>query len=85
MDLATVARVKECFIRKYFKTVDPQMIQKYSSLIDVLRLIRAVLAIGFSSKNTEEFSPAIIQKAREVFFPNLQNILGGVKFLVNTL
>jgi len=85
MDLATVARFKECFIRKYFKTEDPQMIQKYSSLIDVLRLIRAVLAIGFTSKNTEEFRPAIIQKAREVFFPNLQNILGGVKFLVNTL
>jgi uncharacterized protein (TIGR02172 family) len=85
MDVATVLKFKECFIKKYFKTEDPQMIQKYSSMIDSLRLIRAVLAISFTSKNTEEFRPMIIQTARQVFFPNLQNIIGGVKFLVNSL
>ena len=85
MDMATVLKFKECFIKKYFKTEDPQMIQKYSSMIDALRLIRAVLAISFTSKNTEEFRPMIIQTARQVFFPNLQNIIGGVKFLVNSL
>ena len=85
MDVATVLKFKECFIKKYFKTEDPQMIQKYSSMIDALRLIRAVLAISFTSKNTEEFRPMIIQTARQVFFPNLQNIIGGVKFLVNSL
>jgi hypothetical protein len=85
MDVATVLKFKECFIKKYFKTEDPQMIQRYSSMIDSLRLIRAVLAISFTSKNTEEFRPMIIQTARQVFFPNLQNIIGGVKFLVNSL
>ncbi|MBO5979881.1 MAG: phosphotransferase [Bacteroidales bacterium] len=85
MDIPTVLKFKECFIRKYFKTEDPEMIQRYSSMIDALRLIRAVLAISFTSKNTEEFRPLIIQTARQVFFPNLQNIIGGVKFLVNTL
>lgn len=85
MDIQTVLRFKECFIRKYFKTDDPEAVQKYSSMIDVLRLIRAVFAIGFTSKNTAEFRPAIIAKAREVFFPNMRNIVGCVQYLVNTL
>lgn len=85
MDIPTVLRFKECFIRKYFKTEDAVTIGKYSSMIDVLRLIRAVFAIGFTSKNTAEFRPAIIAKAREVFFPNIGNIIGCVQYLVNTL
>ena len=85
MDIQTVLRFKECFIRKYFKTNDPEAVQNYSSMIDVLRLIRAVFAIGFTSKNTAEFRPAIIAKAREVFFPNMRNIVGCVQYLVNTL
>ena len=85
MDIPTVLRFKECFIRKYFKTEDVVTIGKYSSMIDVLRLIRAVFAIGFTSKNTAEFRPAIIAKAREVFFPNIGNIIGCVQYLVNTL
>ena len=85
MDISTVRQLKDCFIRKYFKTEDPEMIQKYGSMLDALRLIRAVFAVGFTSKNTEEFRPAIIAMARQVFFPNIQNIIGGVKFLVNSL
>jgi uncharacterized protein (TIGR02172 family) len=85
MDSQTVRKLKDCFIRKYFKTEDPEMIQKYGSMLDSLRLIRAVFAIGFTSKNTEEFRPAIIEMARQVFFPNIQKIAGGVQFLVNTL
>ena len=85
MDNATVIKLKDCFIRKYFKTEDPEMIQKYGSMLDALRLIRAVLAIGFTSKNTEEFRPAIIGMARQVFFPNIQKIAGGVKYLVDSL
>ena len=85
MDIQTVRKLKDCFIRKYFKTEDPEMIQKYGSMLDSLRLIRAVFAIGFTSKNTEEFRPAIIEMARKVFFPNIQKIAGGVQFLVNTL
>ena len=85
MDNQTVLKFKDCFIRKYFKTEDPEAVQRYSSMIDALRLIRAVLAIGFTSKNTEEFRPAIIGMARQVFFPNIQKIAGGVKYLVDSL
>ena len=84
MDIATVLKFKECFIRKYFNTENAEMIQKYSSLIDVLRLIRAIFAIGFTSKNTAEFRPGIIEMARKVFFPNIQNIIGGLRFLINS-
>ena len=85
MDNQTVLKFKDCFIRKYFKTEDPEAVQRYSSMIDALRLIRAVFAIGFTSKNTEEFRPAIIAMARQVFFPNIQKIAGGIQHLVNTL
>lgn len=85
MDLATVAKFKECFIRRYFKTEDPEMIQRYSSMIDTLRLLRAVFAIGFTSKNTEAFRPAIIETARQYFFPNIEKIVGCIKYLANTL
>ncbi|MBR5299577.1 MAG: phosphotransferase [Bacteroidales bacterium] len=85
MDISTVQRFKECFIRRYFKTEDPEMIQKYGSMLDALRLIRAVFAVGFTSKNTEEFRPAIIAMARQVFFPNIQKIIGGLQYLVSIL
>ena len=85
MDNATVALFKNCFIRKYFKTEDPEMIQKYGGMLDGLRLIRAVFAIGFTSENTEKYRPAIIEMARQYFFPNIQKIAGGIKFLVSTL
>lgn len=85
MDNATVAIFRNCFIRNYFKTEDPEAIQKYESMLNALRLIRTVFAIGFTSKNTEQYRPAIIDMARKVFFPNIQNIIGAVKYLVNTL
>ena len=85
MDIQTVQKFKDCFIRKYFKTEDPELIQKYAGMLDALRLIRAVFAIGFTSKNTAEYRPAIIEMARQVFFPNIQKIIGGVKYLVNSL
>ena len=85
MDIQTVQKFKDCFIRKYFMTEDPEMIQRYGSILDALRLIRTVFAVGFTSKNTDAFRPAIIEMSRQVFFPNIQNIIGGVKFLVNTI
>ena len=85
MDNTTVALFKNCFIRKYFKTEDPEMIQRYGAMLDGLRLIRAVFAIGFTSENTEKYRPAIIEMARQHFFPNIQKIAGGIKFLVNTI
>ena len=85
MTNATVAIMKEHFIRKYFKTDDPAMVAQYGKMLDALRLIRTVFAIGFTSKNTEKFRPAIIEMSRQVFFPNIQNIVGSVKFLVNTV
>ena len=85
MDIQTVRKFKECFIRKYFRTDDTEMIRNYASILDALRLIRAVFAVGFTSKNTEEFRPAIISMARQVFFPNIEKIAGGVQHLVKTL
>ena len=85
MTNATVAVMREHFIRKYFKTDDPEMMEKYGKMLDALRLIRTVFAIGFTSQNTDKYRPAIIDMARKVFFPNIQNIVGGVKFLVNTV
>ena len=85
MDNATVARLKDCFIRKYFKTDDPEMIQRFSKIIDALRLIRAVSSLGFTASNTLQFSDAIVGMARQVFFPNIQNIIGGVKYMVSVI
>ena len=85
MDVATVLKFRQCFVRKYFKTEDPEMIQRYDSMIEALRLIRAVFAIGFNSQNTAQVRPLIIQVARQSFFPNIEKIVGGVRYLVNTL
>ena len=85
MDVATVLKFRQCFVRKYFKTDDPEMIQRYDSMIEALRLIRAVFAIGFNSKHTAQVRPIIIQVARQSFFPNIEKIIGGLKYLVNTL
>ena len=85
MDVATVLKFRQCFVKKYFKTEDPEMIQRYDSMIEALRLIRAVFAIGFNSQNTAQVRPLIIQVARQAFFPNIEKIVGAVKYLVNTL
>ena len=85
MDVATVLKFRQCFIRKYFKTEDPAMLQRYDSMIEALRLIRAVFAIGFNSQNTAQVRPLIIQVARQSFFPNIEKIIGGVKYLVSIL
>ena len=85
MDVATVLKFRQCFVKKYFKTEDPEMIQRYDSMIEALRLIRAVFAIGFNSQNTAQVRPLIIQVARQSFFPNIDKIVGAVKYLVNTL
>ena len=85
MDVATVLKFRQCFVKKYFKTEDPEMIQRYDSMIEALRLIRAVFAIGFNSQNTPQMRPLIIQVARQAFFPNIEKIVGAVKYLVNTL
>ena len=85
MDVATVLKFRQCFVKKFFKTEDPEMIQRYDSMIEALRLIRAVFAIGFNSQNTAQVRPLIIQVARQAFFPNIEKIIGAVKYLVNTL
>jgi thiamine kinase-like enzyme len=85
MDNTTVKVFKDCFIRKYFKTEDPEMIQKLGGMLDALRLIRAVFAIGFTTSGTEKYRSAIIDMARQHFFPNIPKIVGGIKFLVSSL
>ena len=85
MDNATVAKLKDCFIRKYFRTEDPEQIKTFASIFDALRLIRAVFAVGFTSSNTEKYRPAIIEMSRQVFFPNIEKIIGGIKYLVSVI
>ena len=85
MDVATVLKFRQCFVKKFFKTEDPEMLQRYDSMVEALRLIRAVFAIGFNSQNTAQVRPMIIQVARQAFFPNIEKIVGAVKYLVNTL
>ena len=85
MNNATVKIFKDCFIRKYFNTEEPEMIQKYGALMDSLRLIRAVFAIGFHTSGTEKYRSSIIEMARQHFFPNIHQIVGGIKFLVSSI
>ena len=85
MDVATVLKFRQCFVKKFFKTEDPEMLQRYDSMIEALRLIRAVFAIGFNSQNTAQVRPLIIQVARQSFFPNIEKIIGGVRYLVSIL
>lgn len=85
MSNATVALLKECFLRKYFKTEDKEMLEKLGSMMGALRLIRTVFAIGFKTPQNEKYRPAIIDMARKVFFPNIQNIVAGVKSLLSVV
>ena len=85
MDVATVLKFRQCFVKKFFKTEDPEMLQRYDSMIEALRLIRAVFAIGFNSQNTAQVRPLIIQVARQAFFPNIEKSVGAVKYLVHTV
>ena len=85
MSNANVALLKECFLRKYFKTEDKEMLEKLSSMMGALRLIRTVFAIGFKTPQNEKYRQAIIDMARKVFFPNIQNIVAGVKSLLSVV
>lgn len=85
MSNANVALLKECFLRKYFNTEDKEMLEKLSSMMGALRLIRTVFAIGFKTPQNEKYRQAIIDMARKVFFPNIQNIVAGVKSLLSVV
>ena len=85
MSNANVALLKECFLRKYFKTEDKAMLEKLGSMMGALRLIRTVFAIGFKTPQNEKYRQAIIDMARKVFFPNIQNIVAGVKSLLSVV
>lgn len=85
MSNANVALLKECFLRKYFKTEDKAMLEKLSSMMGALRLIRTVFAIGFKTPQNDKYRQAIIDMARKVFFPNIQNIVAGVKSLLSVV
>lgn len=85
MSNANVALLKECFLRKYFKTEDKAMLEKLGSMMGALRLIRTVFAIGFKTPQNDKYRQAIIDMARKVFFPNIQNIVAGVKSLLSVV
>lgn len=61
------------------------MIARYESILNSLRLIRTIFAIGFTSPGTEKYRPAIIELARQVFFPNITGIVAGIKYLVSVI
>lgn len=85
MDIKTLNAMNDCFIRKYFKTDDPVAIEQYNNVFTSMRLIRSVFAIGFRSRNTELLRPQIIAMAREVFFPNIENIIAGLQGLISSI
>lgn len=85
MSMDSVAVLNDCFIRQYFKTEDPEMIKKYDSILNCMRLLRTVFAIGFTTPRTEKYRPAIIDMARKVFFPIVDDVIGGIRFLLNVI
>lgn len=85
MSRATLAQLNKCFIRKYFKTDDPALIEKYDSIFNGLRFIRTIFSIGLTSANSEKYRPKIIEFARQFFFPNVTNIVNGIKLLLNDI
>lgn len=85
MSLPVLERAKDSFIRQYFKIEDTDIIKQYDNIFNYMRLLRTVLAIGFKSKNSEKFRPAIIDMARQVFFPNVSDIMDGIKLILKQI
>lgn len=85
MSRQNIAILKDSFIRQYFKTDDPVMLSRYESMLNSLRLIRTVFAIGFTTPRSEKFRPAIIDMARKHFFPNVPGIVSGIKYLTSVI
>lgn len=85
MSLPVLERVKDSFIRQYFKTDDAETVKQYDNIFNNLRLLRSVLAIGLKTQNSEKYRPAIIDMARQVFFPNVSGIMEGIKLILKQI
>lgn len=85
MSVATLEKLNTCFIRKYFGTEDPAMIERLDALMNMLRLIRMIFVIGKNTPNSEKHRPAVLQFSRAYFFPKVQEIIGGIKYLVSII
>lgn len=85
MTLDTLKKFNECFLRKYFNTEDPEEIAKYDNIMEMLRLVRMVFVIGHDSPHTVLLRPRIIEAARQHFFPRLDQIIAGVKYLASLI
>lgn len=85
MNLENLKRFSDCFIEKYFNTKDPAEIAKYDSLMEMLRLVRMVFVIGHDSPHTVQYRPLIIEAARQHFFPRVDQIIAGVKYLASII
>jgi len=81
MNLTTMKKVYDAFLRSYFHTDDPEMLARLDKMCSLLRFIRSVFAISFNTPETNKMRPLIINAARERLFPNLQAIIGAIKFL----
>lgn len=85
MSVASLEKLNACFIRKYFGTEDPAMIERLDALMNMLRLIRMIFVIGKNTPNSEKHRPAVLQFSRAYFFPKVQEIIGGIKYLVSII
>lgn len=85
MSVSTLEKLNTCFIRKYFNTEDPEMIERIDKLMNMLRLIRMIFVIGKNTPNSEKHRPAVLQYSRTYFFPKVQEIIGGIKYLLSII
>lgn len=85
MSVERLQALSDKFIRKYFNTDDEERIMRYNSIFSGMSLIRTVFAIGNGSPSTVSLRPRIIEMVREHFFPNVPNIVNGIKYLLSEL
>lgn len=81
MNNEILRRFERCFIRKYFKTEDEEMISRYSEILNLLRFTRRVFAIGMNTPLLEKYRPKTIETMRLHFFPYVDKIIEGIRYI----
>lgn len=81
MDVATLNKVSQAFLRFYFHTDDPEQLARLTQMMGLIRLIRSVFALYYDTPGTAKYRPLIIASARKYFFPNVRNIIGAIQYL----
>ncbi|MDD6891600.1 MAG: phosphotransferase [Bacteroidales bacterium] len=83
MTLATLGQLDTCFVRHYFGAESAEELARYGRLMDCLRMIRTVFMIGCDSPTTQRFRPRMLQFARGVFFPQVEQVKEAVRTLLD--